>query len=226
MSTTATVTDRFARQGEVVPREAIASTTPMIAGVGAIGRQVTMQLAAIGCPKLLIYDFDAVDLSNVTTQGYRVRSVGRPKVRAMAEDLRYYLGDEVEVVAHNSEFTLAAVREVTSPVVFLCVDTMDARKRISESCEAFKIPLLVDGRMASEYVRTVTVDDGDYQRYYDSLVTDADAVQGRCTTESTMFAASLAASLMVHEFTRFLRGVSTNKDMLMSLPEAAWYPTI
>lgn len=226
MSTAATVTDRFARQGEVVPREAIASTTPMIAGVGAIGRQVTMQLAAIGCPKLLIYDFDAVDLSNVTTQGYRVRSVGRPKVRAMAEDLRYYLGDEVEVVAHNSEFTLAAVREVTSPVVFLCVDTMDARKRISESCEAFKIPLLVDGRMASEYVRTVTVDDGDYQRYYDSLVTDADAVQGRCTTESTMFAASLAASLMVHEFTRFLRGVSTNKDMLMSLPEAAWYPTI
>ena len=225
MSTT-TVTDRFARQGEVVPREAIASTTPMVAGVGAIGRQVTMQLAAIGCPKLLIYDFDAVDLSNVTTQGYRVRSVGRPKVRAMAEDLRYYLGDEVEVVAHNSEFTLAAVREVTSPVVFLCVDTMDARKRISESCEAFRIPLLVDGRMASEYVRTVTVDDGDYQRYYDSLVTDAEAVQGRCTTESTMFAASLAASLMVHEFTRFLRGVSTNKDMLMSLPEAAWYPTV
>lgn len=225
MSTT-TVTDRFARQGEVVPREAIASTTPMIAGVGAIGRQVTMQLAAIGCPKLLIYDFDAVDLSNVTTQGYRVRSIGRPKVRAMAEDLRYYLGDEVKVVAHNSEFTLAAVREVTNPVVFLCVDTMDARKRISESCEAFKIPLLVDGRMASEYVRTVTVDDGDYQRYYDSLVTDAEAVQGRCTTESTMFAASLAASLMVHEFTRFLRGVSTNKDMLMSLPEAAWYPTV
>lgn len=226
MSTTATATDRFARQGEVVPREAIASTTPMIAGVGAIGRQVTMQLAAIGCPKLLIYDFDTVSLSNVTTQGYRVRSIGRPKVRAMAEDLRYYLGDEVEVAAHNSEFTLAAVREVTNPVVFLCVDTMDARKRISESCEAFKIPLLVDGRMASEYVRTVTVDDGDYQRYYDSLVTDADAVQGRCTTESTMFAASLAASLMVHEFTRFLRGVSTNKDMLMSLPEAAWYPTV
>jgi len=225
MSTT-TLTDRFTRQGEVVPREAISSTTPMIAGVGAIGRQVTMQLAAIGCPKLMIYDFDKVDLSNVTTQGYRVRAIGRPKVKAMAEDLRYYLDGEVEVVAHNSEFNLAAIRDVENPVVFMCVDTMDARKLIGESCEAFEIPLLVDGRMASEYVRTVTVDDGDYQRYYDSLVTDAEAVQGRCTTESTMFAASLAASLMVHEFTRFLRGVPTNKDMLMSLPEGTWTPSL
>jgi sulfur carrier protein ThiS adenylyltransferase len=221
-----TPTDRFTRQGEVVPREAIASTTPMIAGVGAIGRQVTMQLAAIGCPKLMIYDFDKVDLSNVTTQGYRVRAIGRPKVKAMAEDMRYYLDGEVEVVAHNSEFNLAAIRDVEKPVVFMCVDTMDARKLIGESCEAFEIPLLVDGRMASEYVRTVTVDDGDYQRYYDSLVTDAEAVQGRCTTESTMFAASLAASLMVHEFTRFLRGVPTNKDMLMSLPEGTWTPSL
>ena len=225
MSTT-TLTARITRQGEVVPRAAIASTTPMIAGVGAIGRQVTMQLAAIGCPKLMIYDFDKVDLSNVTTQGYRVRAIGRPKVKAMAEDLRYYLDGEVEVVAHNSEFNLAAIRDVEKPVVFMCVDTMDARKLIGESCEAFELPLLVDGRMASEYVRTVTVDDGDYQRYYDSLVTDAEAVQGRCTTESTMFAASLAASLMVHEFTRFLRGVPTNKDRRMSLPEGTWTPSL
>ena len=53
-------------------------------GVGAIGRQVALQLAAIGTPRLQLIDFDQVDLSNVTTQGYAAADVGQSKVSATA----------------------------------------------------------------------------------------------------------------------------------------------
>jgi len=47
-----------------------------VIGVGAIGRQVALQLASIGVRRLQLVDFDAVDLTNVTTQGYLAEDVG------------------------------------------------------------------------------------------------------------------------------------------------------
>src|ERR1039458_8576432 len=68
--TTISENDRFIRQQELVPRDRLANLKVTVIGVGAIGHQLTMQLAAIGAPQLQIVDFDIVDLSNVTTQGY------------------------------------------------------------------------------------------------------------------------------------------------------------
>jgi hypothetical protein len=42
--------DRFIRQREIVPAEKLAGVTATVIGVGAIGRQVALQLAAIGAP--------------------------------------------------------------------------------------------------------------------------------------------------------------------------------
>ncbi|HBN76613.1 MAG TPA: thiamine biosynthesis protein ThiF, partial [Planctomycetaceae bacterium] len=47
-----------------------------VIGVGAIGRQVALQLAAIGMPQLQLIDFDAVEASNITTQGYLESDLG------------------------------------------------------------------------------------------------------------------------------------------------------
>src|SRR5436190_24256614 len=62
--------DRFARQAELVPRPALATLEVTVIGVGAIGRQVALQLASLGVPSLRLVDFDRVELTNVTTQGY------------------------------------------------------------------------------------------------------------------------------------------------------------
>ena len=64
------LTDRFSRQASLVPREKLIETTFTVVGVGAIGRQVALQLASIGVYKLRLIDFDIVDMTNVTTQGY------------------------------------------------------------------------------------------------------------------------------------------------------------
>ena len=80
--------NRFRRQEDLVPRDRLADIKATVIGVGAIGRQVCLQLAAIGTPRLQLVDFDVVDLSNVTTQGYWASDVGRLKVEATAAAIR------------------------------------------------------------------------------------------------------------------------------------------
>jgi tRNA A37 threonylcarbamoyladenosine dehydratase len=67
---------RFARQSNLVPRERLAGLDVTVVGVGAIGRQVALQLAALGVTHLRLVDFDRVETTNVTTQGYFHENVG------------------------------------------------------------------------------------------------------------------------------------------------------
>ena len=76
--------NRFERQADLVPQDRIAESSVTVIGVGAIGRQVALQLAAIGTRRLSLIDFDTVELTNVTTQGYLADDVGYAKVRATA----------------------------------------------------------------------------------------------------------------------------------------------
>jgi tRNA A37 threonylcarbamoyladenosine dehydratase len=73
---------RFERQEGLVPRERLEALDVTVIGVGAIGRQAALQLAAIGEQWLQLIDFDVVETANGTTPGYRTSDVGIAKVRA------------------------------------------------------------------------------------------------------------------------------------------------
>jgi hypothetical protein len=102
--------DRFTRQAELVPQEKLSHLAVTVIGVGAIGRQVALQLAAIGVRRLQLIDFDRVDATNVTTQGYRASEIGQLKVEAAASAVRE-LDDAIalELVADRWRPALAAV---------------------------------------------------------------------------------------------------------------------
>ena len=68
--------DRFVRQSDLVPQQALSEEPVTVIGVGAIGRNVALQLASIGLRRMTLIDFDRVDETNTTTQGYRHREVG------------------------------------------------------------------------------------------------------------------------------------------------------
>ena len=124
-----TTGDRFVRQQELVPQARLAELTVTVIGVGAIGRQVALQLAAIGVRRLQLVDFDEVDATNVTTQGYRAADVGRLKVEATADAIREI--DEaiaVELVRDRWRPPLAI-----GEAVFCCVDSISARAAIWRS---------------------------------------------------------------------------------------------
>jgi tRNA A37 threonylcarbamoyladenosine dehydratase len=79
------VNERYSRQHDIVPAERIAECKATVIGVGAIGRQVALQLCAMGIPWIQLIDFDKVEWSNLASQGYLEGDMGKLKVNATLE---------------------------------------------------------------------------------------------------------------------------------------------
>jgi len=201
------------RQRELVPAERLAEIRATVVGVGAIGRQVALQLAALGVPQVQIVDFDRVDITNVTTQGYLANDVGQLKVEAtMAAINRIDPTIVVETVADRFRPLLKH-----GSAMFCCVDSIAARAAIWRSAHS-SYRFWIDGRMLGEVIRVLAVADAEHRAYYPtSLFAAAEAQSGSCTARSTIFAASIAAGLMVHQFTRWLRRVPVERDASFNL---------
>ncbi len=146
--------NRYIRQQDLIPRQRLASLKATVIGVGAIGRQVALQLAAIGTPRLQLIDFDVVDASNITTQGYLSTDVGYPKVLATAEAIRRFdpeIAGELIQDRYRPRFRVGEA-------VFCCVDSISAREAIWRSAGA-ECHFWVDGRMLGEIIRVLAADD-------------------------------------------------------------------
>jgi molybdopterin/thiamine biosynthesis adenylyltransferase len=210
--------DRFVRQRELVPADRLAEVSATVIGVGAIGRQVALQLAAIGTRRIQLVDFDHVDATNVTTQGYFVEDVGEPKVLVTAAAIRRI---EPEVSIETMEDRYRAKQTIGNSV-FCCVDSISARAAIWRSA-ANRCRFWVDGRMLGEVIRVLAVDNSAaMKRYSSTLFPQAEAQTGSCTSRSTIYAASITAGLMVHQFTRWLRGVPIDFDTTVNLLAGEW----
>jgi len=69
-------------------QEKFASAAVAICGLGGLGSHIAVSLARAGIGKLILLDFDRVDLTNLHRQQYRVQQIGVYKTEAMAENLR------------------------------------------------------------------------------------------------------------------------------------------
>ena len=189
------------------------SVAATVIGVGAIGRQVALQLASIGIRSLQLIDFDRVALTNVTTQGYRPHQIGQSKVEAIAEDVKA-IDPEIEVNVIVDRFR---PHFTSGKAVFACVDSIKARSAIWRSLQA-RCSLWIDGRMRGEVIRVLASDDPPIDSSYGRTLFDpSEAHTGSCTSASTVYAANLAASLMVHQFTRWLRQIPVERDVSVNL---------
>ncbi len=123
-------------------------------GVGAIGRQVALQLAAMGIPWLQLIDFDTVEESNLASQGYLEDDLSGPKVQATA-DLCQQINHQLEVLEINERFRRSM--EIGN-VIFCAVDKIDVRRLIWESVKD-RSSFFCDGRMSAEVLRVLTACD-------------------------------------------------------------------
>lgn len=206
--------DRFIRQQELVPRNRLAELTVTVIGLGAVGRQVALQLAAIGTPRVQLIDFDAVELLNVTTQGYFAQTdLGHPKVEATCRAVRM-LDPGIQVITIADRFRPA---HAIGEAVFCCVDSISARSAIWRSARD-RCRFWADGRMLGEVLRVLVAHHEPSRKHYPlTLFAQSDAQPGRCTSRSTIYAASICAGLMVHQFTRWLRGLPVDQDTSLNL---------
>lgn len=120
------------------------AATALVIGAGGLGSPVLLYLAAAGIGRLVVSDFDTVDLTNLQRQVlFTTADLGRPKAEAAAERLAA-LNPDSTVVPVNARLTddtlLQAVAE--SDLVLDCCDNFGTRFALNRACVEARKPLV------------------------------------------------------------------------------------
>lgn len=205
--------ERYSRQRDIVPPERLAECKATVIGIGAIGRQVALQLTAMGMPWLQLVDFDRVEESNLASQGYLEQDIERPKVEATGALCRR-INSRLALHTVNDRFRRSL--EIGN-AVFCCVDRIEIRRAIWDAVKD-GVSFFADGRMSAEVLRVLTVCDSRSREYYPStLFSAAEAYAGPCTAKTTIYCANIAAGTMLAQFTKYLRNLPVDPDIQLNL---------
>ena len=104
-----------ARHGQALQAKFSAATVA-ICGLGGLGSHLALSLARAGVGKLILLDFDRVDLTNLHRQQYKASQIGQPKALALADNLREanpYLALEPHVVRLTEDNLAPLLAEAT-----------------------------------------------------------------------------------------------------------------
>ena len=91
------------RHGEEL-QKSFASATVAICGLGGLGSNIAIALARAGIGKLLLIDFDYVDITNLHRQQYKASQIGMYKTEALTENLRE-IAPYIALEAHTARMT-------------------------------------------------------------------------------------------------------------------------
>ena len=98
------------------------SATIAVCGLGGLGSNIAIALARAGIGKLLLIDFDRVDITNLHRQQYKANQIGLYKTDALAENL-------LEIAPYTE------IKTVTSKITE--ENFADLLKEADVVCEAF-----------------------------------------------------------------------------------------
>ena len=85
-------------------QQAFSSGTVAICGLGGLGSNIAILLARAGIGKLILIDFDRVDITNLHRQQYKASQIGMYKTEALAENLRE-INPYIDLEAHTERIT-------------------------------------------------------------------------------------------------------------------------
>ena len=206
--------ERYSRQAAIIPAERLAQCRITVVGVGAVGRPRPRHRGGKGAPRFWSLGIDFfVEESNLASQGYLERDLGRPKVEATAEACRRING-AIELDICNERFRRSMN---VGNVVLAAVDTISCRRLIWESVKS-RCDFFGDVRMTAEVIRVLTACDGAGREHYPRALFDqAEAYAGTCTSRMTIFGGNIGAGLLLSQFSRWLRGLPTDRDLTVNL---------
>ncbi|CAL7941659.1 unnamed protein product [Xylocopa violacea] len=134
------------RMGIVDNYEKIRELTIAIVGVGGVGSVTAEMLTRCGIGKLILFDYDRVEMANMNRLFFQPYQAGQSKVEAAATTLQY-INPDVEIDTRNyniitmdgfSDFinTIRTGSLNKGPVdlVLSCVDNFEARMVINTAC--------------------------------------------------------------------------------------------
>lgn len=187
-------TRHLTRQMDIIPLSALGEQITII-GAGAIGGWTTLSLAKMGFGRITVFDHDEVGIENMNAQLYRFQDIGMPKVFALAGLIEDFTGVRINAIQGRYE------KGVFPGIVISAVDSMEARKVIwqNHAGQAATTKAVIDPRMGAETALLYTMSPTSLQdctEYPNSLYSDDQAVQERCTAKATVYTAGMIAGLV------------------------------
>ncbi len=85
-------------------QDKLCAATVAVCGLGGLGSNIAVSLARAGIGKLILIDFDKVDISNLHRQQYKVNQIGMCKTTALKDNLKE-IAPYVEVDLHTEKIT-------------------------------------------------------------------------------------------------------------------------
>lgn len=140
------------RMGIVQNYERIREKSIAIVGIGGVGSVTADMLTRCGAGKLILFDYDKVELANMNRLFFTPDQAGLSKVDAAARTLQF-INPDVQIITHNYNITsvdsfdhfLNTIQtgglDNASPVdlVLSCVDNFEARMAINTACNELNI---------------------------------------------------------------------------------------
>lgn len=183
--------------------------TVLVAGCGALGSMVAMQLGASGVGRLRLLDFDSIDLSNLQRQFfYASAETGEKKVNRLASKIKA-LNPEVEIEIHDCMLNAdnAAHLIEGSDFVVEATDNHPSMLIIDRICEQTSIPCVLAG--VSGFSGQVMTCLPGHRRYRDVFPeTETSGVLPCSITGVAGPAAAVAASIEAAEALKSIIGLS------------------
>ncbi|KAE9419066.1 hypothetical protein Angca_005107, partial [Angiostrongylus cantonensis] len=134
------------RMGIVKDYEKIREKTIAIVGIGGIGSVVAEMLTRCAIGKLILFDYDKVELANMNRLFYQPHQSGLSKVEA-ARDTLMHINPDVVFETHNYNITTVenfnrfidkichgSLSDGKVDLVLSCVDNFEARMAINTAC--------------------------------------------------------------------------------------------
>ena len=107
------------RHGKELHR-VFSSATVAVCGLGGLGSNIATALARAGVGKLILIDFDRVDITNLHRQQYKADQIGMYKTDALADNLRE-IAPYIELELHTERIT-EAIQKAASFFVAIFVE--------------------------------------------------------------------------------------------------------
>ena len=96
--------DALAERHGIDTQHKFSSATVAICGLGGLGSNIAISLAHAGIGKLILVDFDKVDITNLHRQQYKAYQIGMNKTDALSENLKE-IAPYIELETHTERVT-------------------------------------------------------------------------------------------------------------------------
>ena len=147
------------KQGEEIVQK-LEQATVAVCGLGGLGSNVAINLARAGIKKLILVDFDSVEVTNLQRQQYKANQVGLPKAKALVENLKE-ITPYVELESYNEKITEANIDKFVKDADVVCeaFDNPEAKSMlVNEVLEKYPQKYLVaaSGMAGADSANSIT----------------------------------------------------------------------